>query len=252
LEMLISEARQKVKIFEEGHTDYIGYVREFRNRIQHCLLDIGQVAQDELRQIATLDLSISEGLQRYYDARIFNDFDVKSGDSSEFLRLQNEYNQTMPAKIRKMITLMEQVRYRMLNFEPYAKSRRQIRPFHKLIGSTWADVVIRFTSDFQVEITVGKHRELRTYIEMGFEDGRSGKRTSKPDQNWEALRAAAESSGAIGFTKDASEWRKIEKRVQVLNRRLKKLFGFSENPIAYVRKAKAYEVLFKLIPPPNC
>ena len=129
LEMLINEARQKVKTFEEGRTDHIGYVRKFRNRIQHCLLDIGQLAQDELHQIATLDLSISGGLQRYYDARVFNDFDVKDGDPSDFLRLQREYDHAMPSKIQRMITLMVQARYKMLNPAPAAEARTPHSPY---------------------------------------------------------------------------------------------------------------------------
>lgn len=114
LEHLINEARHRIKSFEEGRTEHIGYVREFRNHVQYCLLDIGQLARDELRQINTLDLSISEGLQRYYDDGIFNDFEVKDGDPSEFLRLQKEYDQAMPKKIQYMITLLNQVRNKML------------------------------------------------------------------------------------------------------------------------------------------
>jgi len=129
--------------------------------------------------------------------------------------------------------------------------KRVVRPFPTPDGSTWPNVIIRFTSDFQSQISVGDHTEVRTFIEMGFEDRRKGKRNSKPDQNWEVLRTFAEHGGTFGSTKEASEWRKIEKRVQAINNRLKKLFGFSEKQIVYDWKAKSYRAMLKLIPPPS-
>ena len=130
-------------------------------------------------------------------------------------------------------------------------AKRVVRPFSTPDGSTWPDVIIRFTSDFQSQISVGDHTEVRTFIEMGFEDRRKGKRNSKPDQNWEVLRTFAEHGGTFGSTKEANKWPKIEKRVQVINTRLKKLFGFSEKPIKYDKKARAYKAKVRLVPPPR-
>lgn len=250
LEMLILEARKKVEAFAQGRTEYIGYIRDFRNRAQHCLVDIGRLAQEDLRELAALDLSISEGLQAYYNEGVFNDFQVKDGNATDFLRLQNEYNQAMPAKIQRMIKLLDRVRDKMLNSTAVAVSGRLIRPFPTPEGNSWPDLAIRFTSDFQVEITAAQIKEIRTYTELGFED-RRGKDNPKPDQNWETLRTFAYYRGAIHSTKEAKDWSKLEKCVQTINDRLKPIFGLSENPIEYDRKAKVYKVLLKLTPPPH-
>lgn len=124
LELLIIETQKNLKAFSEGRTVFIGYVRMFRNRAQHCLADIGPLAQEALQELAALDLSISEGLQQYYDGGIFNDFDVKDGDPSEFLRLQREYDQEMPSRIQRIITLLNQVRDKMLGLSQAPDSAR--------------------------------------------------------------------------------------------------------------------------------
>jgi hypothetical protein len=143
--------------------------------------------------------------------------------------------------------MLEKVLFREL----VSTGARFVRAFPTPHGSRWADVHIRFTSDFQVQINVGDVTEVRTYIEMGFEDRRKGKQNSKPDQNWEVLRAFAESGGTIDSTKEATDWGKLEKRVQTVNARLKRIFGFSENAIGYDRKAIAYRSRIKVIPPPS-
>ena len=114
LELLTHEAQQKIRAFAEGRTDHIGYIRDFRNRVQHCLIDIGETAKDELLKIAAVDLTISEGLQRYYDKNVFNEFDLQGGDPSEFLRFQKEYDEAMPAKLESILKLLNQVRDKML------------------------------------------------------------------------------------------------------------------------------------------
>ena len=217
-----------------------------------------------MRKIAALDLSISKGLQRYYGNNIFNAYDVQDGDPSEFLRLQKEYDQAMPPKLQEIVKLLNQVRDKILGqpdpVYPIENTTdrlspsigtRLVRTFPMPEGSTWADVEIRFTSDFEAQISVAGRTEVRTYIEMGFEDGRKGKQNPKPDQNWEVLRTFAQRDGAFGSTKEAYKWPKIEKRVQAINTRLKKLFGFSEKTIKYDRKARAYKTKVRLVPPPS-
>jgi hypothetical protein len=85
---------------------------------------------------------------------------------------------------------------------------------------------------------------------MGFED-RRGKRTSKPDGNWAVLRELAERDGTIESTKEAAKWPKVEKAVQAVNARLKKLFGIPDAPIVYDRRSKSYKAKFKVIGPPG-
>jgi hypothetical protein len=250
LEALINKAHKNLRAFAEGRTVFIGHILNFRNRAQHCLADIGEEAQKELHELATLDLSISEGLQRWYQKGVYNDFDVKEGDPSEFLRLQKEYDQAMPPKIERMIALLEQVREKMLGIALAAKVESLVRPFPTPEGTTWADVLVRFTGDFDAQISARDHTEVRTYVEMGFED-RRGKRSSKPDRNWVVLRDFAERDGAIQSTKEAAEWPKLEKAVQSINARLKEVFGMLDSPIRYDRASKSYRAKFKLIGPPG-
>ena len=98
------------------------------------------------------------------------------------------------------LATLEKVLTAALDMFSAPASARLVRPFPTPGGSTWADVVIRFTSDLQSQISVRDHTEVRTHIEMGFEDRRKGKGNSKPDQNWEVLRTFAERDGTLGST----------------------------------------------------
>jgi hypothetical protein len=132
----------------------------------------------------------------------------------------------------------------------YVASKSRVKSFTTPDGTAWGDVSFRFTSDFQVEISVrGSSTEVRNYTEMGFED-RRGKVKSKPDRSWERLRGFAEQSGEIQSTRrHAKDWSKLEKSVQTINQRLKSLFGFSQNPISYDTKLRCYKSMFKIAYP---
>jgi hypothetical protein len=248
LEGLIIEAWKQLRAFEEGRSMYFAYTDELRNRMQHCLADAGNHGRDELHQIATIDFNPSEGLRCYYQKRVFNDFEAP-GDT-EFVRLQQEYDRDTPPKIKRMIALLNQVRNKMLGIGPADRWTRMIKPFPTPDGSTWADVLIRFTSDHQVQINIRDVGEVRTYIEMGFEDKR-GKGKTKPDRNWGYLRKFAEFKGTIRSTNEAHEWSKLERAVYTINMRLRASFGLADPPIVYDRMAKSYKAKPRLIPPPD-
>lgn len=250
LERLIIEAHEELRAFAEGRTLFIAYVRDLRDRVQHCLADIGELAQKELPELAAMDFGISEDLARWYAQGVYNDFQVKQGDPSDFLRAQAEYDRETPPKIERMIALMHQVRNKMLGLVPTGEAARLIRPFPTPDGSTWPNVMIRFTSDFQVQLTVSNRTEVRNYIEMGFEDRRA-KRSPKPDQNWETLREFARSNGVITSTKDAADWPKLEKAVEKIKKRLRSVFGLSDPPIMYDRPTKSYRTAFEVLRPPD-
>ena len=243
LEGLIVDAQKEAKNFAQGRTVWFPYLYDLKNHIQHCLADIGNLAAEELREVALLDLTASEGLIAYYAKKIF-----EAPEDAEFQRLQREYDTATPPRILRMIELLGQVKNKMLGIAP--ASAKLVRPFPTPEGTAWPDVTIRLTGDFEAQISARDSTEVRTYIEMGFED-RRGKRASKPDQNWECLRRFAELDGAIQSTKEPADWPKLEKAVQAINRRLKRLFGFSDRPIVYDRKAKSYKARFKLISPPG-
>lgn len=117
LEVLIRQGREQLKQFTDGKTRFIAYVRSLREQIQHCLVDVvdrGEPAQDELRELVTMDLSISDELAAWYAKHVYNDFEVKEGDPADFLRAQAEYDRAIPAKIQRMIDILETVRGKML------------------------------------------------------------------------------------------------------------------------------------------
>src|SRR5579862_2670764 len=72
LEGLIREAQGEQKAFVEGRTTFIGYVENMRGRMQRYLVDAGESAQAELRELATMDLSISDELARWYAKGVYN------------------------------------------------------------------------------------------------------------------------------------------------------------------------------------
>ncbi|HEV2234783.1 MAG TPA: hypothetical protein VGV68_15440 [Terriglobia bacterium] len=115
LERLIKDAKRQLKCFAEGRPQYIGHVVALRNRVQHCLLDIGDGATKELRAIVNLDLTASKGLSAYYANGIFDVSQLPSGENpAEFVRLQQEYDRETPPKIERMIALMQQAKDKIL------------------------------------------------------------------------------------------------------------------------------------------
>lgn len=121
LEVLIRQATEQLKQFTDGKTQFIAYVRALREQIQHCLVDIvdrGEPAQEELRELVTMDLSISDELAAWYAKGVYNDFQVKEGDPADFLRAQAEYDRTMAPKIQRMIELLQQVKGKLLGTAP--------------------------------------------------------------------------------------------------------------------------------------
>ena len=123
-----------------------------------------------------------------------------------------------------------------------------VRPFPLPKEKSWQDVSIRFTSDFAVQVTVGKVSDRRSYVEMGFEDKRKKSATAtSPDSAWVLFREIAKLGGVVGKPPHAGEkakWTKVETGVSSINKKLKAIFGLSANPIAYRRSDKCYRAEF--------
>jgi hypothetical protein len=109
-------------------------------------------------------------------------------------------------------------------------------------GAMWADIHIRFTSDFAVRITVSGVIQVRNYVEMDFED----RRKKTPNLAWVLLREFAKQGGAIEKPEQTRmrSWSAVEKGVQHINRRLQALFGIFGNPIQYSRLDRSYRTRF--------
>ncbi|HLY59993.1 MAG TPA: hypothetical protein VKV95_04435 [Terriglobia bacterium] len=256
----MADADTHLKSFAEGQTVNFGYLLILQKTVQQCLVDIdSDFAREALKEIALINFSASEGLRAFYEKGVYDTWQLEKKREvlpkrgygpRKFRRLQEGYDELTPPKIELMIAVLHQVRNKMLGLIPTGEVAKLIRPFPTPDGNKWPNVLIRFTSDFQVQVTVSDKTEVRNYVEMGFEDRRA-KSNSKPDRNWEILREFATNNGVIASTKEAADWPKLEKAVQTLNKRLKELFTLSERPIIYDKQGKAYRTRLTLIPPPD-
>ncbi len=107
----------------------------------------------------------------------------------------------------------------------------------------WPDVSIRFTSDFQIQAKIrGQPTEARTYADLGFEV-----RRGKPDVQWRLLAHFVRSGGVVeshlrtGFRSRNA----LQKGVQKLRQRLKKVFGLDDDPIEYDVVENCYRAKFQ-------
>jgi hypothetical protein len=115
------------------------------------------------------------------------------------------------------------------------------------VATRWEDITIRFIDDWVIQVTIaGAVLQPCSFIEMGFEDRRTG---NKPNLAWETLRELATQGGAIAAISQASNskvrnWQKLEKRMQEIRQRLKRKYRLTEDPIPYANGA--YRARFHL------
>ena len=110
-------------------------------------------------------------------------------------------------------------------------------------GTRWEDIKIQIVSNNSVRIKVnGKKTERRTFVEMGFKDGRRG---DLPDSYWNFFIELARHNGQL------KEWPQktnsaVQKRIQIIGKRLQAIFGLKEKPIYRYNKRDGYITKFKM------
>jgi hypothetical protein len=120
----------------------------------------------------------------------------------------------------------------------------RVEPFPTPDGATWKDVSITFISDLRVQIAVLGVTDTRNYAEMGFADNRGGKGL-KPTAAWACLRQLAENAGTVERPKGFKSNRiQLEKQIQSVRSRLRKLFQVNDDPFEPFRAVKAYKARF--------
>ena len=110
----------------------------------------------------------------------------------------------------------------------------------------WQDVCVRFTSDFQIQAKIrGQSTEARTYADLGFEDRRG--KNSKPDVQWRLLAHFVRNGGVVESHRgtDFKSRNALQKGVQKLQQRLKKVFGLDDDPIEYDVVENCYRAKFQ-------
>lgn len=121
---------------------------------------------------------------------------------------------------------------------------------HKLVaGTKWEHIIIQFLDDQNVRIIVGKNTLEASFIDMGFEDGRTG----KPNKQWALLLILARHQGEINAT-DTEVNSKIKKTKELLVKQLKSYFPLDYDPfwpyepyLPYKEKS-SYQIKLQLIP----
>jgi hypothetical protein len=97
----------------------------------------------------------------------------------------------------------------------------------------WDDIEIRFLSDLKFQAVVnGIVQEPQNYADVGFGDGRRG--NDAPKVAWETLRKLAEGRGVMSAAATATDWRKVEKHIQEIRRRLRVHFALAGDPVPYI------------------
>jgi hypothetical protein len=97
----------------------------------------------------------------------------------------------------------------------------------------WDDIEIRFLSDLKFQAVVnGTVQEPQNYADVGFGDGRRGNDT--PKGAWETFRKLAEGRGVLSAAATATDWRRVEKHIQEIRRRLRAYFSLTGDPVPYI------------------
>jgi hypothetical protein len=142
---------------------------------------------------------------------------------------------------------LEQYREAIIN----NKVDLSIKPISSLrlpLDTKWEDIIIKFIDGHAVDIYINnRENPIKTSCpEMGFED----KRKRRPNEQWELLKALAQSDGKISWQNQNANL-KIKKRKQLLSLQLKNYFGLNEDPFypyKAVREDSCYQIKFELIP----
>jgi hypothetical protein len=110
----------------------------------------------------------------------------------------------------------------------------------------WDAIEISFLSDERVQISKGRNTETRNYAELGFADRRAKGSQPKPNLAWATLRAMAEQNGIIrDGAKTRAAWPKVEKRMQVIRKALRKHFGITTDPVPFINGV-GYQACFRI------
>ncbi len=120
-----------------------------------------------------------------------------------------------------------------------------VRPFPVPSGATWAQLVVTILGENRAELRYGGQVELRSYIEMGFADGRSRSTEPRPSELWGLLLVLAEEGGGMDWRSPKAS-PKHRDRIRGLRGKLAALFSIEGSPITDYAERQAYETAFTL------
>ena len=108
-------------------------------------------------------------------------------------------------------------------------------------GTRWEHVHIRFLDGHSVSVRVGTLTAVYEYGQLGMAD----KRSAKPTQQWELLRAFARHGGELHWD-DAEADRRNKKRRERLSADLRAFFRIDGEPIVATADGKSWRTLMDL------
>jgi len=125
---------------------------------------------------------------------------------------------------------------------PEPHTTKQLFPCEE--GTRWADIAITLISDDTVLIRTPVGRGRFSYHKLGFENQTRG---NKAIAIWETLKMFCKLQGDISGSTLQGYDPKLVKKISLLNKHLRNLFGIKANFTLHFKKAKGYksEILFR-------
>jgi hypothetical protein len=129
---------------------------------------------------------------------------------------------------------------------PARPRKEAVRPFPLPAGAVWERLVVEVVDDEHAVLCYGEREERRSYVELGFRDGRSKDTAPRPSELWTYFLALAREDGRLIWRTPAAT-PLLRDRVRELRAKLSALFPIAAGvPIADYTERKAYETTFTL------
>jgi hypothetical protein len=112
-------------------------------------------------------------------------------------------------------------------------------------GTRWQEVRIRFTTQHQVHVQVGRVSDVFEFAQMGMQDRR--KKPAEPDKQWALLVDFAEGRGVVVW-RATSENRSRQKHKEELRKVLCAFFGLSDDPFEPLEDRRGWRAKFRVLP----
>jgi hypothetical protein len=129
--------------------------------------------------------------------------------------------------------------------QPRAR-KEAVRPFPLPAGAVWERLVVEVVDDEHVVVRYSQREERRSYVELGFRDGRSKDTAPRPSELWTYFLALAREDGRLTWRTPVATTM-LRDRVRELRAKLSAVFPIATGvPIADYTERKAYETTFTL------
>jgi hypothetical protein len=120
-----------------------------------------------------------------------------------------------------------------------------VKPFPVPMGATWERLSVTILGGDRAELRYGAQAEVRSYVEMGFADGRARPTEPRPSELWGLLLVLADEDGSMDWRSPKAS-PKHRDRIRDLRAKLSALFPIEGNPILDYGERRAYQTAFTL------